>query len=247
MSAAPRFFVEADALRGGRASVVGAQARQIADVLRLSAGDEIVLVGDGEEARVRLATVTRGRVEGVVVTRGRAANEPRLRLTLALPLLRGERAEEVVEAVTQLGVSRIVPFTSERSVVRGLSDAKRQRWERIARESAETARRGRVPELGDLVRWHELFDVLDVPVFVAWEEERGTTLRMAIEGTPLRAKSAGARSLSVVVGPEGGLSREEVASAAARGAITVSLGPRNLRAETAAVAAIAQAFALLPG
>ena len=236
MSALQRFFVGPDAVRGDRATLAGDQAKQIADVLRLGVGDHVILVRDGEEMEVRLDAVARSAVEGAVVERRPALGEPRIRLTLALPLLRGDHSEEVIEAVTQLGVARIVPFTSERGVVRELSAAKRARWERIARESAETARRGRVPEIGPLVPWAELFGVLDPPVIVAWEGERERPLKEAIS----RSRSA----LSVVIGPEGGLSEEEVISAQRSGATTVSLGSRNLRSETAAIAAVAQIFAL---
>lgn len=236
MSAPHRFFVGAEAIAGDRAGLGGAQARQIADVLRLAVGDRIVLVRDGEEHEVRLDRVSRSAVEGAVVDRRSARGEPRVRITLALPLLRGDRDEEVIEAVTQLGVSRVVPFASERSVVRDLSDAKRARWERIARESAETARRGRVPEIAGLVTWARLFERLDPPVVVAWEQERVRTLRKAI---PQRA-----RALSLVIGPEGGLSSDEVEFATARGAVAASLGSLNLRSETAAIAIVAQALSL---
>lgn len=234
MSGAPhRFFVEAAALRDDHAVLAGDQARQVATVLRLAAGDRVVLVVDGTEAEVRLDAVARARVEGTVLARRPSAAEPRLRLTLALPLLRGARSEEVLEAVTQLGVSRVVPFTSERSVVRGLSEARRRRWSLVARESAETARRGRVPEVAGLVAWPELFDALDAPVFVAWEGERSRRL----------GPTAG-YALSLVIGPEGGLTEDEVAIARRSGATTVTLGPRNLRSETAAIAAVAVAMSL---
>jgi 16S rRNA (uracil1498-N3)-methyltransferase len=237
VSALHRFFVGRGAVQGDRAALEGDQARQIAEVLRLGAGDRVVLVSEGDEIEVRLDTVDRAGIDATVVARRRCVAEPAIRLTLALPLLRGDRSEEAIEAVTQLGVSRIVPFTSERSVVRDLSAAKRARWERIARESAETARRGRVPEIGPRVPWAELFAEIDPPVLVAWEEERERTLREAI--------SARTEALSVVIGPEGGLSSEEVQAGRARGATTVSLGPRNLRSETAAISAIAQIVALL--
>ena len=234
MSAPHRFFV--DDIAGDRVTLRGDQAKQIADVLRLAPGQRIVLVRDGSEAEVRLEAVSRSAVEGTVVERRAATGEPRVRITLALPLLRGDRSEEVVEAVTQLGVSRIVPFTSERSVVRDLSEKKRERWERIARESAETARRGRVPEISALGSWSALFDRLDPPILVAWEGEMDLPLKKAV--------LASASALSLVVGPEGGLSSEEVDLARSRGAATVSLGQRNLRSETAAIAAVAQIIAL---
>ena len=226
-----RFFVPPETLRADRVTLTGAQARQIATVLRLRAGDEIALVADGAEAVVALETVRPASVTAVVRERGFTPAEPTVALTLALPVLRGDHDEEVVEAVTQLGVSRIVPFTSARSVVRSLSEAKRSRWERIAREAAETARRGRVPLIDPAVSWSKLFTTLPAPVLIAWESERRARLRDALPQS--------ARALSLVIGPEGGIGEDEIALARERGAVTVSLGGRNLRSETAAIAAVA--------
>lgn len=232
-----RFFVAAEAIRGDRAVVGGDQARQIATVLRLAAGDHVVLVVEGHENEVRLDRVTPGRAEGEIVDRRECPTESRMRLTLALPLLKGDRSEEVLEAVTQLGVSRIVPFTSERSVARDLSVEKRIRWERIAREAAETARRGRMPEIAAVRRWPDLFGALQSPVVVAWEGERERRLRDVVDPD--------GPSLSLVVGPEGGLTPDEVWLAREHRARVVSLGPRNLRSETAAIAAVAEVMALV--
>ncbi len=226
-----RFFVAPEVLRADRVTLAGAQARQIATVLRLRAGDLVVLVADGAEAVVALEAVRPTSVTAVVRERGFTPAEPTVTLTLALPVLRGDHDEEVVEAVTQLGVSRIVPFTSARSVVRSLSEAKRSRWERIAREAAETARRGRVPSIETACSWNELIIALPSPLFVAWENERRVRLRDALPRS--------ARALSIVIGPEGGIADEEIALARERGAVTVSLGGRNLRSETAAIAAVA--------
>ena len=231
-----RFFVDPQAVAGERAVLHGDQARQIAGVLRLAPGHRVVLLDAGDEVEIRLDRVTVAEVSGTVLARRPAPAEPRINLTLALPLLRGDRSEEVVEAVTQLGVTRIVPFTSERSVVRDLSLQKRERWERIARESAETARRGRVPLIAPPVTWSALFDGLEAPVLVAWEEEREAQL--------VRAFARAVPALSLVIGPEGGIAPDEIALARGRGARTVSLGVRNLRSETAAIAAVALVLAL---
>jgi 16S rRNA (uracil1498-N3)-methyltransferase len=226
-----RFFVPPDTLRSDRVTLAGPQARQIATVLRLRAGDEITLVADGAEAVVALETVRPTSVTGTVRERGFTPGEPTVLLTLALPVLRGDHDEEVIEAVAQLGASRIVPFTSARSVARSLSDAKRARWERIAREAAETARRGRVPSIEPARVWADVFAALPAPVFVAWENERRVRLRDALPQT--------ARALSLVIGPEGGIADDEIALARESGAVIVSLGSRNLRSETAAIAAVA--------
>ena len=229
-----RFFVEEDV--ADEVVIDGEQAHQIANVLRLRPGDQITLVRNGVESRVALDSVDAGQVRGHCVSKRPVDAEPRLRLTLALPILRGDRTEEVIEAVTQLGVSRIMPFVSARSVVRSLAPAKRERWARVAREAAETARRGRVPTIEEPRDWDRLFDTLDAPVLVAWESEVLTKLVDATARTP---------KLSLVIGPEGGLSIEEIALAREHDAVTITLGPRNLRSETAAIAAVAQVMSIL--
>ena len=223
-----RFFVEQDITE--EVVLRGDQAHQIANVLRLKAGEQIKLVRNGIEALVVLESVDAAELRGRCISKRPVDAEPRRHLTLALPILRGDRTEEVIEAVTQLGVSRIVPFVSARSVVRSVADTKRERWTRVAREAAETARRGRVPVIEEPRDWEKLFDALKAPVLVAWESEVLVKLRDVIpDGT----------NMSMVIGPEGGLSMDEIALARAHDAATVSLGPRNLRSETAAIAAVA--------
>ncbi len=120
--------------------------------------------------------------------------------------------------------------------MRALSPRKRERWSKIAREAAETARRGRIPVIEDAVGIDALPAQLVPPIIVcwerAWDEETGVV--------PLRHVAGGQASL--VIGPEGGLSEEEVERFRSLGARVVTLGPRSLRAETAAVAAVALAL-----
>jgi 16S rRNA (uracil1498-N3)-methyltransferase len=229
-----RFFVDEDVSE--EVVLRGERAHQIANVLRLKVGDQITLVRNNVESRVAIERVDANEVRGRCVSQRAVDAEPRVRLTLALPILRGDRTEEVIEAVTQLGVARIVPFVSSRSVVRSLPVAKRERWTRVAREAAETARRGRIPPIDEPREWDRLFDALDAPVLVAWESEVLVKLRDAVPD---------AAQLSLVIGPEGGLSMEEIALARERSALTVSLGPRNLRSETAAIAAVSQVMAIV--
>jgi len=213
------------------------QARQFASVLRCGRGDTITLLSDGEEIEYRLDRVSASSIAGTVLGRRASDAEARVRLVLALPLLRGEHSELALESTTQLGVARFVPYTSSRSVARGLSAEKRRRWERIAREAVETSRRARLPEIGPVMRWPSLFEELEGDILVAWEMERALRLADAVP----RASDA----VSLVVGPEGGLSAEEVDLARSKGARVVSLGRRPLRAETAAIAAVAELVAAL--
>jgi 16S rRNA (uracil1498-N3)-methyltransferase len=228
-----RFFVDEDVEQ--RVVLHGDQAHQIARVLRLNPGDQIAVVRNAVESLVVLERVDATEVSGRCISKRTVDTEPRARLTLALPILRGDRTEEVIEAVTQLGVSRIVPFVSARSVVRTVAEAKRERWTRVAREAAETARRGRVPTIEDVREWEVLFEALDKGALVAWEGEALRRLRDVLPRS----------DISLVIGPEGGIRPDEIEFARERGAVTVSLGPRNLRSETAAIAAVAEAVAVL--
>jgi 16S rRNA (uracil1498-N3)-methyltransferase len=229
-----RFFVDEDV--ADQVVLDGERAHQIANVLRLKSGEQITLVRNGVEALVVLESIGASQVRGRCISKHAVDTEPRVHLTLALPILRGDRTEEVIEAVTQLGVSRLAPFVSSRSVVRSVAEAKRERWMRVARESAETARRGRIPTILEVRDWEHLFEVLDAPVLVAWEGEALVKLADAIPQT---------KKLSLVIGPEGGLTMDEIVLARAHDAVTVSLGRRNLRSETAAIAAAAQVIAAL--
>jgi 16S rRNA (uracil1498-N3)-methyltransferase len=222
-----RFFV--DARPAERAFLTGDQARQIATVLKLRPGEHVVLIAEGVEHEVELQAVAPAQVTGKVVARRPVSTELSFRFTLGLPVLKGDRSEEVIEAASQLGVSRFVPFTSTRSVVRELSAAKRVRWSKIAREAAETAHRGAVPRVEESVPWGALFARLDGRIVVCWEEATGPHL--------LDASSDG--DVSLVVGPEGGLTADEIETARHHDAVIASLGRRILRAETAAIAAVA--------
>lgn len=222
-----RFFVDAGPAE--RAFLTGEQARQIATVLRLQPGERIVLIADRVEHEVELQAVAPAQVTGKVVARRPVSTELSFQLTLALPVLKGDRSEEVIEAASQLGVSRFVPFVSGRSIVRELTESKYLRWSKIAREAAETAHRGAVPRVEKVVPWGALFARLDGQVVVCWEEASGPHL--------LDASRDG--DVSLVVGPEGGLTAEEIDAARAHGAAIASLGKRILRAETAGIAAVA--------
>jgi 16S rRNA (uracil1498-N3)-methyltransferase len=222
-----RFFV--DTAPAERAFLSGEQARQIATVLRLKPGERVILVADRVDHEVELQAVAAGSVSGKVVARRPVTTELPFRFTLALPVLKGDRSELVIEAASQLGVTRFVPFASSRSVVRKLSEAKHERWRKIAREAAETAHRAEIPAIGVLVRWDALFTALDGRIVVCWEE--------ATEPHLLDVPTDG--DVSLVVGPEGGLTMDEITTARQAGAAVASLGKRTLRAETAGIAAAA--------
>jgi 16S rRNA (uracil1498-N3)-methyltransferase len=235
-----RFFVEPSLLGGERVALTGAQAHQISRVLRLKVGDRVVLVdGAGQEYRVRLDEVRSSAVAGTVEVVRPSRPEPGLILTLYQALVPRDRFEMVLQKGTEVGIARFVPTWCERSIVPGGEriDAKRlERWRRIVTEAAEQCERGVVPEVTPPFRFADALAhaVASGPTIVAWERERERSVQRGIrEALAAAADSGGRRPLGLMVGPEGGFSSTEIAIARDAEALTVSLGPRILRTETA--------------
>ena len=235
-----RFTFAPERLADGRVTFDREESHHLARVLRLRAGDTVVASsGDGRDHTIRLESLGETATGTVIATVPRAAESP-LDVTLVQGVPKGDRMEAIVRMTTELGVARIVPALTERTVVR--LDAARwreraRRWQRVAKEATKQCGRAVVPEvelprpLGDCLGDND--DTLSVCV---WE---GATAPLG----PLLERTARARRVRIVVGPEGGLSTSEVDAARTRGYEVASLGPRVLRTETAGpvVVAIVQA------
>ena len=237
------FFVEPTLLAGTseRVTLPDNLAHQVRDVLHLSVGEQLILLDNsGDEV---LATVTKSGKTGVetqLVERRAGKNESPVRIILCQGLLKSARFEWILEKGTELGVTAFVPTLCRRSMA-GLEEAgpaKIQRWQRIIQEAAELCGRARLPELSPIrPLMHALNDIPDGALaLMPWEEEQEVSLREVLSTYP-----PGGQSMTVVlfIGPEGGLTIEEVTLARRHNARTVTLGPRIMRAETAALAAVA--------
>jgi 16S rRNA (uracil1498-N3)-methyltransferase len=225
-----RFFV--DAVRGGMAELRGEEARHLTRVLRAEAGQRYE-ISDGQCAYLaEIAEASGPRVVFRVIEPLDTPATP-LHITLCAALIKFDRFEWVIEKATELGVERILPVEAERSG-KGLLEASRkrsERWARIARESGQQARRVRAPEILPAVRFERcLGEEADDRYFL--EEGDAPPLLRVLRVLP-ECRAA------LLTGPEGGWTDAERQLAAAAGWQPVSLGPQVLRAETAAMAAIA--------
>ena len=211
------------------------------DVLRLDDGSEIIVVNAGVAVRVCLTAVGAS-AEGETLEVLPAQQLPRV--TLAQGLAKGEKMDDVVRQATELGVSRIVPFAAERSVVKldaTKAAARVDRWRRIAAEAAQQSQRADIPEVHDVVPAQALPDELSgSTVLVCWEDAASST--EGIDAAITRLAPAPDTDVAIVVGPEGGLTAAEVSLLESAGAVAVTLGPTVLRTETAGVVATALAI-----
>jgi len=224
-------------------------AHQVRDVLRLTAGDSIRLLdGRGGEYAAAIVEVARRRVVVRPGEREEARGaEPPARVVLCQGILKAAKFELVLQKCTELGVAAFVPLLTERTVAAAdeVGEAKRRRWRMIAAEAVEQCGGSRLPELGApraLARALAETPAGGVALF-PWEEARGTTVRAALAEAVAAAGGVGrVPEVRLFVGPEGGFSAGEAALAERSGARPVTLGPRILRAETAAIVAAALAL-----
>ncbi len=229
----------ADEVSGDRAALTGEHAAHLARVLRARIGQQFDISADG---RVRLGTIVRvsdDRVEFALGAEVEAAAASELCLLLAV--FKFDRFEWAVEKCTELGVARIVPVIARRTESHMATAAARraERWQRIAREAAQQSRRATAPVIEDPLRLKQAL-ALHFPLrLLLNENEQSVTLRDALSGDSVPSP------LAVAVGPEGGWAEEEIEAFVAAGWKSVTLGGNILRAETAAIAALAAINALL--
>lgn len=242
---AGRFIVEGASLNPHTTVTLPDEiAHQARDVLRLDVGDTLTLLdGVGGIYLAEIVTVERKRVVAQLGERGEGNTEPMTRLVLCLGMLKAAKFEVVVQKCTELGVAAFVPLLTERAVaaVEAMGEAKRRRWVKIAAEAVEQCGGARVPEISEpRPLMHALADMpQDSVALIPWEEAEATTIRAALNRWIQRDGGARPAEARLFIGPEGGFSAGEVALAQRHGAIPVTLGPRILRAETAAIVATA--------
>ncbi len=220
-------------------------AHRVAHVLRMVPGERLRLFdGSGREIEAEIVAA-RGR-EVVVAPIAELPPEPPVPVIHLYPaLIRPHRFEWLLEKATELGVACVQPLVSERCQVRAAAfgAGKAARWRRIMVEAAEQCGRRDVPALASPLPWSAALAQARGLLLLPWEGEREAAPAL---GAALRAAEPDVGSarcpVAIFIGPEGGFSAAEVAAAQARGALTVSLGPHVLRAETAAVAALAIAL-----
>lgn len=232
-----RFFVEPDAVQHNRALLRGEVVHQIRDVLRMHPGDEIVLLDNtGMAYHVELTMVERDAVRGRVLESAQANTDPTTRITLYQALLKGQKFDWVVQKGTELGIATFVPVLCSRCVMGSAEDVGRtrlERWERIIAEAAEQSNRAFLPKLREVMVFGDACHEAEKNglSLIPWESEKTTGLRQVLQQAPPT------ENVNIFIGPEGGLTQQEIATAQAAGIIPVSLGPRILRAETAGLVA----------
>ena len=231
-----RFFVSPEEMQPNFLMLTGENAAH-AKVLRLKAGEEILVCdGNGNESLCTISEINPQQVCLVVKARQQAASEAKVQASVYMAFSKGDKLEHVIQKATELGAYEIVAFPSGRCVSRpdekSLSK-KLERWQKIAASAAEQSGRGRIPQVVVLNSYKAALErarEADIAILF-YENERATTLRMALEEKPFS-------TISLLTGPEGGLEDREVEMAKDMGLQICTLGSRILRCETAPLCAL---------
>ncbi len=239
----PRFFIPTGSVGekddGTKTIMIcGEDAAHITRSLRMKPGESLECC---DMSRREYSCVVRETGETVfldVISERENSTEPPYSATLYQALAKGDKFDTIVQKAVECGVSKIIPVLTDRCVVRldkKGAEKKAERWQRIAHEAAKQCGRGIIPEIGELMTYSEaIADAAkaDIPLF-CYEGERGTTLSSVLESKPNTS------SVSILVGSEGGFSADEAKAAENAGMISVGLGKRILRCETASAFVLA--------
>lgn len=232
------FYIDKKGVVGECAGLPKEEAKHALRVLRLGVGDEVSAM-DGQGGRF-LAVIDAVNGENVILklTEELPGNEAPVEITLYQGLPKADKLDFIVQKITELGAVRLVPVKMERCVVKlDEKDARkrRERLEKIAHEATKQCKRAAMPEILEAMTWKRAvqdMQTMDLAI-VPWEEARSVRIKDVLKEHPE------AKRIGIVIGPEGGMSESEIALMQEAGVLPVTLGPRILRAETAAVAAVA--------
>jgi 16S rRNA (uracil1498-N3)-methyltransferase len=231
-----KFFVEPAQLAQQNPALTGENAKH-AKVLRLKAGEEVLICdGEGNECLCAVETVTDAEITLAVKQRRVSETEARVRVSVYMAFPKADKLEHVIQKATELGAYEIVAFPSGRCISKpdDKSLAKKvERWQKIAASAAEQSGRGRIPKVLTLPSYKAALEraAQAEKALLFYENERATTLRMALEAGPYE-------TVSLLTGPEGGLEEKEVQQALDAGLSVCTLGKRILRCETAPLCAL---------
>ncbi len=232
-----RLFVSDDEVHGDRLLLGGSRLHYLRNVLRAKPGDRFMVVREnGEQQLATIRQVTAEVVSATLAAPQPLDTEPPIRITLFQAVIKHKPMSLLIQKCVELGVSAIVPLVTERTVVRlgpSRRAAKQQRWQQVATEAARQSERAHVPPVSEPVEFSQAASSWKAGPGLLFAEREVPAGRLTVAEALKDHRTC--RQVAVFVGPEGGLTDSEIELALRHGLAPVTLGPRILRAETAAI------------
>lgn len=228
-----RIFLPPEDITSDIVTITGGQARHLTLVLRARPSDMIsVMPGNGYEYKCRIVSVHKKEIRAEVISKAAFFAESPVSITLAQGISKGERMDIAIQKSTELGAARIIPVITERSQFKQAH--KVERWRKIALSAAQQSGRDKAPDIVEPAQLEKFLDSIapESPGIIFFEEKRDRNLKEVLAGFK------GIMEITILIGPEGGFTKDEVAAATEKEFVVASLGPRILRTETAPITAL---------
>lgn len=232
----PKFFIKESQIDNNEITLIGEDVKHIANVLRKQVGDEINIcnITTSENFLSQIKEINKEQIKCNIIKKINSEAEPKTEITIFQGLPKAEKMELIIQKCTELGAKNFVPVQMERCVVKldAKSEIKKiERWQKIAETAAKQSGRDIIPKVENLINFQKLLNLIqkyDI-VLVAYENEEKYTLKNALN----TVKEKENLKIGIIIGPEGGIEKQEVEQLVKSGAKSITLGKRILRTETA--------------
>lgn len=234
----PKFFVTPQQINENTIEIQGEDVKHISSVLRYAVGDKITICdGRGMDYWCIISTIEKDQIMVEILSQKKSNTEPQTKITLIQALPKKDKMDWIIQKSVELGVNSIIPFESERTIVKIKSDKKEkrlQRWNKIAEAAAKQSGRGLIPEVQPVHSFDQIVEQVHQydRVIICYENEENNTIYS------LKKKIQIGMKIGIVIGSEGGFTEEEIIKGTDHHMISISVGKRILRTETAGIAVL---------
>lgn len=233
-----KFFVEENQIENDKINIIGEDVKHISSVLRMQKGEQI-LIGSKETLETYITEIEQIEKEKVVakiIEKYDTQTESNVEIDLYQGLPKADKMELIIQKTTEIGVSKVTPVDMVRCIVKlDEKDAKKkiERWQKVAEGAAKQSKRSKIPEIKNKIKIKDLENIISQydAFIVAYEEENEITLKQELKKLREQEKY----KIGILVGPEGGITKEEIEKLTSYNAKVVTLGKRILRTETAPI------------
>lgn len=232
-----RFFIDSENIKENCIEINNEDVKHIKNVLRLEEGDIISICDKKESDYIcKITQINKQNIVCDILEAYKSKGEAPIDIVLYQGLPKSDKMELIIQKATELGVKKIVPVATKRTVVK-IQDKKREekkieRWVRIAEEAAKQSKRGLIPEIGNIIEFKELLNIFKDEEFIVvpYESEKNIGIKEVL-------KNCKSKKINILIGPEGGFEEFEIEGLKDINSHIVTLGPRILRTETAGLTA----------
>ena len=231
----PKYFTEPENIKDGFIEIFSDEAKHILNVMRMEIGDTLTICdGQSNDYLCRICETGKNCFKAKIEETTKSESEPKTKITLYQGLPKSDKMELIIQKCVEIGVCRIVPVITERAVVKiekgAKEDKKTERWQKIAESAAKQSGRGIIPAVERPMKFKDAIEeaVKNGEAIIPYENEKDRGLKEFV-------KNSKAENIGIFIGPEGGFDTKEIEFAVENGVMSVTLGKRILRTETAGI------------